>query len=542
MNQVASKPKVSSSRVYLKIFITVAALLAITAVAVFWAASSNGFVKFAADYLVGSIKPGAGKLEINGLSGSLRTGIEINAISWRKAAPYQMLVASKIKLRFDFARLIAGARIMTELDCEKVEFSGQPMPEWFKTLPNFPEIACMTRLPGNLFLAAVKINELVFRPFNDELVQLKFKEFMVEKPDQQRRQKLHCLVSGFLRERRFLDGDLHGFLDQKKQRLESRLEACFAGKKLITELVAANKKGHMEVSGHIVEAAIDLAIFSRWLISMWQNEFPFGFDGVVNLGGSWIYHEKTGFLGNLSGDFSKLHMVAQGLFLTIFELNGQWKFFDGNLELSDSGSSFAGFPAVLDGKIENLFNSSRRWNLNFKADHIDMGQFYQDLPWGLKYGSGLPQMNGTASFNLQIRGAYPEVAAAIKTERLAVNNAGIEHQLAGALSFAFNEKEKMQWQLNLQNTFSKGMPMLFQRFNSSGQNLTSWPDNFQGCVWSGKGKSMADMNLSGSLQASASLRLNGAFSDGNGHFAAVSSEGRAFNSGKTTFLQFLLSY
>lgn len=546
MNSVDQKANAPVSRVYLKLFITVTVLLSITIGAVIWAINSEKFVRLTADYFAGSMVGAAEKVEIEGIKGSIIDGIEIEKLSWRKTTPYQMVTAEKVKLDFDFSQLLAIARVIARVDCSHLEISGRPMPVWVNDLPNFPEVACFANLPGNLLLSEVKIADLVLKPFNEDLLQLRIKELGLAAPDEKNTQKLQASVTGVFRDRKFLEGKLNGTLNQKLKKIEARLEACLAGKKLVTELAGANKKGQVEFSGHLVEAEVDLAIISRWLISMWQDEFPFGFDGLISFSGSWIFNEKTGFIGNLNGDFTRLHMVAQGLFLTIFELNGHWKFFSGNLEVSDSGSFFAGFPAVLSGKVENLLASDRRWNLNFRADHINMGSFYNDLPWGIKYGSGLPQMTGTATFNLQIRGTFPDVAAAFKADEIEVVNQSARHRLTGAINFTFNEKEKMKWQLDLKNSFVEGLPAMFQRFTpatASGPRLEKIM-NWSGCSWNGSGKNLGNMQIHGQLQASEQqpVKLQGHFSDSNGRFTATVPEQPLFNSSKLSFLQFLLSY
>jgi len=543
---ITPEAKPRPSKVYLKIFLIVLILSSMTVAITLSLLNSEKFTLFAADYLAGIVSANAAKLEFEGVSGSLKHGVFIKKLVWRKASPYQIVSCEDIRLRFDFSNLLAVKKIMAEIDCKKIETGGQAMPVWLEQLPNFPEIACLANLPGNLFFARVKVDELLIKPFNEGLIQIRLAGLLLGKPDQHEVQKVSCLAGGFFRDRRFLEGSFSGKLQQKSQKFEGRIEACVAGKKLISEIAVANRKGNLEFSGHIVEAAVDLAVISRWLISMWQDAFPFGFDGEISIGGSWIFNPKTGFLGNLSGNFQKLHMVAQGLFLTIFELNGTWKLFDGNLEFADGGSFFAGFPAVFDGRIEGVFNANRRWNLSFKADHIDMGQFYSDLPWGVKYGSGLPQMTGTATFNLHIRGAYPDVAAAIKADEIEVANQNARHRLKGAINFTFNEKEKLKWQLDLKNLFIAGLPAMFQRFSSASadggslEKISGW----SGCSWKGSGENLGNMKIQGQLLASEQhpVQLSGQFSDSNGRFSASVPEKSPFNSTKLSFLQFLLSY
>ena len=538
----------SSSRVYLKIFLIVLTLAVVTFVGVGWLLSSERAAQTIVAHLIKSAEANGYKAEFSGLSGSLKDGVELEHLSLRKTAPYQQIVFSEIQLTLDFGSLLTQARVLAEIDCNKVGISGAQPPVWFKDLPNFPETACLANLPGNFFLSRVKIEKLEFKPFSNDELKFEIADANLMPPDAEQQQSLILSLTGLFRDRQFATATFSANLSQKKQKLEGRIEACFAGKPLSCEIVVASKKGQPEFSGHIASATLDLTVFSRWLIPLWQDAFPFGFDGLVNVGGSWIYSDKLGFLGNLNGDFKAVRMVAQGLFLTIFELNGAWKFFDGNLELTDSGSQFAGFPAVFEGKIEEVATSKRRFNLTFKADKIDLASFYSDLPWGIKYGSGIPEFAGDALFDLHIRGILPDVSALFKCSEISVKSKTSLHDLSGQITFQREQKKGSVWKLELNGKFAEGIPALFERFHRNGQNLAESFKSKGGLrfVFSGKGSKSSDMEITGNL-SDENLQLTGftgRFKDGLGRLCTTSSEEvlNGFASSDINFTQLILGY
>lgn len=548
MNNLQKPFRISSLRIHLKILLTVLLLGGLTLGMAYWAISSESFGPKLALYLIESAQGPSCKIESKGLTGSLLTGINCRHLTLRKAAPYFAAEVENLRLSFDFSRLPVSARVMAEVDCEKVTLSGSHFPaDWLKKLPKFPEISCFASLPGNLFLDRAAINRIVLRPCNDDSLRILFDGTTIERPDAKGQQKLTFAVNGFLQERRFAVGSFSASLEQKKQKAAGRVELCFAGRKIVAELVAANKGGRPELSGHVIDGEIDLAVFSRWLIPLWQQGFPFGFDGLIKVGGSWLYNEKAGFLSNLSGEFSSVRLVAQGLFITIFELNGQWKLFDGSLELSDGGSLLAGFPAHLDGRIESIFNAQRRWMLNLKADTIDMARFYADLPWGVRYGSGIPALAGNSRFSMQIRGSLPEVDSSLKTDGIQIIGKTSEMITAGSVSFKYLENQQPDWQINLRQTIVSGNSPFFQRFVGNSGNLGGRVAPENELIWEARGKNLPNLVVKGALRGGDSeiARVAGSFHEGNGRLQAfwgAESEQKEYRAENLTLLQLLLAY
>ncbi|MFZ5950820.1 MAG: hypothetical protein ACOYXC_08940 [Candidatus Rifleibacteriota bacterium] len=532
-------------KTYLKIFMVVVTLAAVFLISAILAANSQGFSRFAIGQLAMNLEKQGYKVEIASVTGNLYEGLDIPKVTLRRASPAFLLSAENLKLKFDFSALLAASGISAELELEKLSLNGAPGPIWLKNLPGFPEVGCIANIPGNFKLNHVLIHEAEIRPFNDDQLWFKLNQLNLE-PSQKGQQPLNLSFEGYLRDRRFFDGKFAANFSQKAQKIEGRLEGCLAGRNLSTEIVGAVKGGKFELSGYFAEAAIDLGILSRWLISLWQTSFPFGFDGIITLGGSWVYSEKTGFIGNISGDFNKIHMVAQGLFLTIFELNGHWKFFDDTLEVSDSGSLFAGFPAVINGRIEQVFALNRRWDLNFAADHIDTHKFYNDLPWGVKYGSGIPAMKGPASFSLQIKGNVPAVSASIVAENLEISTNSSTHQLAGQIFFNSEDLRKSLWRIKLKHKFAGGRLPLFHRFGRQDSKFDLVVSGAGECQWDCSGHDLANFAVQGKLIQGETINaeLNGNFTDGSASIFSISEDSalNGYKSEKMTFLQFLLGF
>lgn len=542
--------KASSARIYLRIFVTVFLLLAITIIGAVWAINSEAFTKFAYDYFVGKAEQESYKVETLGLAGSLREGITLKSVTLKKTSPSVVIRAENVAVKFDFHSLFSMAQIFVEGNCEKIEVSCNQPPQWLNSVPSFPEIGCFAHMPGNLHISKLNVEQIVFKPINDDQILLRVFKLALLGVGKGTLQNLSFACEGLFKKRQFLEGRFDGLLNQKNKKLEGRLNACLAGEKFSSELVIAQKKRKFEISGHVAEGALNVTVLSQWLIPLWQDAFPFGFDGIIKIGGSWLYSENVGFLGNLSGDFEKVRMVAQGLFITVFELNGNWKLFDGSLEISDSGSFFAGFPAKLSGKIDAVFDSSRSWNLNFKSDRIVMEKFFDELPWGIKFGMGIPSMKGNSIFNLQLRGTGPDISATLKTGGTKIEKDSALHSIAGYVAYKMGNGKLGEWTTNFECLSEKGVPGIFKRFSNNGEYLSSALDKIGplSFAWAGKGNSLDNLSISGGIKSEkAQVALfNGSFKDGNGQFVtSLTGELSAppiFRANNLSFLQLLLAY
>ncbi|MGM0598690.1 MAG: hypothetical protein ACQETH_02620 [Candidatus Rifleibacteriota bacterium] len=542
MNKSSKEPAESSKSVYLRIFAIVAALFAITFFMVVWAVNSNKFAHLTANFICTSPDNQDYKVEFQNLKGSLYQGVSITAVRVKNPNLGFLAEFRGLKLNFNFDNMMAGKGITLDLACRDAELKGAFFPEKLYDLPPFPSVGCFADLPGNIRLATVKIDKIKLRPlkkfdllFNLDSVFIEFLEG----------QKSTFNYNGLFKETKFLNGAYSGTWNEKKDKMSGRFEGCFAGKNYALELILAEKNGRLEASGHISRGELDLAVFSRWLIPLWQDVFPFGFDGIVELGGSWVYKNNTGFLGNLNGAFSKVRMVAQGMFITVFELNGLYSIFNGNLELTDSGSSFAGFPAQLSGSIDSVFSPHRKWDLAFSAGSINLASFAAQLPWGIKYGMKLPGLKGKAAFAMSVRGRKPEINAELKTNALEVVTEHSSHLVKGKIFFKSNNKVQEQVAADFNYFSSTKSPAFLKRFSRNGQQFSYRMANFS---WHGTGPDLSEMKLVGSIKDvnEPLAGLAGNFSNGKGSFETISTSQSdsltGYQARNFSFLQLLLGY
>jgi hypothetical protein len=547
----AEKP-INNARIYLRVLLVVFALSVITILSFLWAINSQSFAKKVVKFAISKLSSNKTGVTVEGVSGSFVEGLIIKRIVYKNSSAGLTLNLKKARVDFELDKFISLSSIQARIGVEKITLNGALMPKWINNIPAFPEVACFVALPGNIKLAELTVDQFDFQPFNNDTFRFSLSQIKLGKFDDEKKQNLIFNYVGTVCKRKFISGNFSGNLSQRKRKLEGRIDACLAGKKLIAEIIGANKSSGFEFSGHLVEGKLDLAVISRWLIPLWQESFPFGFDGIIDLGGSWVYNSRLGFVGNLGGGFQKIRMVAQGLFVTIFELNGSWKLFDENLELSDSGSSFFGFPAVFKGRVSSVFEPDRKFNLSFNADNINLKQLYQDLPWGVKYGMGLPEMSGNASFSLVLSGRKPTIKSSFIGNNLNLKSKKSLYKLNFELVYNSEAEENLNFSFFQRAEFVKGQPDLFSRFTKQNRSLYSAISSKSSVssVVSGSGISVQNFALSGKLiaQQQKIVDLAGSFHDGNGQLRTIAFHENTdenlhgFVSGKFSFLQLLLIY
>lgn len=543
MNKSSKDNLKSSKSIYLRIFVIVIALFVITFSLVFWAVNSNNFAKLTADLISNNSDHQKVKVDFKNLQGNFYHGINIDAVKIKNPDLGFVGEFKGIKLDFNFDKMLAGKGITLDVLCREGEVQGAFYPEKLDDLPPFPTLGCFADLPANLRLATIKIDKIKLRPLHQFDLLFNFDSIFVRFLDGQ---KSTFDFNGLFKKNEFLNGSYSGIWNQNKNKLSGRFEGCFAAKKYALELILEQKHGRLQASGHIPRGEIDLAVFSRWLIPLWQDAFPFGFDGLIKVGGSWVYNKNTGFLGNLNGSFSKVRLVAQGLFVTVFEFNGLYRIFDGNLELTDSGSTFVGFPAQLSGSIDSVFTPHRKWELAFSADAIDLASFAARLPWGIKYSMNLPELEGDAEFSMSVRGRKPDIYAELETSSLEVETDRSNHLIKGKIFFKSNNKlqEKVTAAFDY---FSSDKDIAFlKRFKKNGAEQFSYKmANFS---WHGMGPDFSKMKLVGSIKEvnEPVAGLTGSFSNGNGYFETISTtrsdKFADYRARNFSFLQLLLGY
>lgn len=457
-----------------RVFKIVFILMVLSISLVAWFYHSNWIAREVIALLVSRINGfGQVNLEISNFSGNLASGFKLEKLHLKQRNPSLQLLAGDINLQIDWQRLQKGVVAIIGA-VKQVEVSGM-ISSGFNSaqIPDYHGMACFAGLPANFQISSFSVNVLKIQPWPDMPLIFAVNQFAISPTADFREQNIAMFFAADWRSKKIGGGGFIGRIQSGQKKIEGKLDFGFAGQRISSELNLAEKKGWLEASGFIASSSLDLANLSHWLVPLWQDSFPFGFDGQIDCAGSWLFSHELGFMGNLSGKCRNLRMVALGLFITVLELNGNWKLFDGGFGFSDSGSSFFGFPASLTGRIDSVLEPTRKWELNFDCNQIDFARLANDLPWGVKYGMNLPALKGGATLTVQLRNGRPEINAKLATSDLQAGNGLDARSITGNIDYLLGSKGSGQLKIAM-DCLSRNLPPPFiQRFKGRRGNLFS---------------------------------------------------------------------
>lgn len=512
---------------------TVIVLLSLSIIILVGLAHSQAFALYIASFIVEKSASRQVKIQLNGFTGSIVSGLSVESINVKKLNPATEVVITGLQMSIDFDRLLKAGIISIIGQASRVDITGMTT-FWppLGQLPAYSGPVCMAGLPANIQIASLSIDIISITPCIELPAIVTLNNLRIGSGESAAEQIFSVSANAEWRNRLIASGTLVGQLKHKQRRFEGSADLCFAGQKIVSEICFGQNRNKSELSGYISSASLDIAKLSLWLGPLWQQQFPFGFDGDFDCSGSWLYNSELGFLGNLSGSCRRLRMVALGFYITLLELNGKWKLFDGNLVFNDSGSYFVGFPASMTGQVESVMNRERNWNLNFNCSAIDFASLADELPWGFKYSANLPEISGLATLSVQVFGRKPSITARLSTDGL---NAGENSQLrtvSGNAVFYHGIAASSSLQLDFQVHSQHSIPVFFKRFNSSAGNLEAQlrhnrgPHNFH---YSLKGSPVGDMLFDGVFMSDEKTLLNvaGHWRNGLGSLRAMLDEDSA---------------
>lgn len=526
-------------------------LLALLIVGVMWLFNSEWFAGQAVTLLIGRANDrGEVNFELTNFSGSLADGLRVESLHFKQRNPSMHLLAKDIKLKLDWQRLKAGI-VDISGSIDEVNVTGMVSSGFnSRIIPDYHGLACFAGMPANFQVTDFVVGTFSIQPWADTPLVLTAGKFKISPSASEKEQNLEIDLAVEWRQQKLGNGNFAGMIKPGSRKVEGNLEFLFAGQKLASELSMVAKKGQIEASGFIASSVIDLAKISQWLIPIWQDAFPFGFDGHIDCSGSWMFSHELGFLGNLFGKCRQLRMVALGLFISVVELNGDWKLFDGNLGFVDSGSFFLGFPASLTGQIYSLLQPTPKWELDFNCNQLDFAGLVNDLPWGLKYGMALPELSGGATLTLQLRNARPEIVASLMTSDLCVGKGRDTRNISGQIGFNLPTQGAGQIKVAMDCHSKFALPPLFQRFKGRKGKLTNRlflngsPVTY---TYTMTGSGSARLALDGALLVSDQCiaKTSGDWHDGMGEMLlslneGIGSESEVYSAGHIPFLDLLL--
>jgi len=462
------------------------------------------------------------KIDLENFTGSLAKGFRFARLTLKRHSPPLQLVASDACINVDFARLLTGGKLSVSASLAQLDLIGMTTcPIASSSIPDFKAFACFAALPSNIEIVSFSLEHATIKPYNDFPLLLELNQISLQPSEQSAELRLQVQIVASLRDKPAGSGSFSGFFRQQQKKIEGKLDLQMFGQKILSEISLAERRGCPEISGYISSTTIDLSQISHWLIPLWQDAFPFGFDGIIDCNGSWLFNREIGFFGNLSGQYRNLRMVAQGLFITLFKLNGTWKLFDGQLNFADEGSSFFGFPASLTGKIESVLQSDRKWGLDFNCITIDFSRLADDLPWAVRYGMALPALSGGATFSVQLNGRRPEVSAKLSTADLKAGKGHEVRTIAGSIFYRLGAESSGNLGLDMICSSQQTLPPLFGRFKGNTGRLDSHLGNLHGPYsWQYEltGSDTTHLSLQGSFTAGTEKIFNaaGRWKDGMG--------------------------
>ena len=471
------------------------------------------------------------KLEYSGFSGTVIDGISLESLRVIKRHPPVDAEIADIAIKVNFERLFSAGVLSLSGQIGKIRVDGMTAPPAIlERIPAWNGLACFAGVPANIELASFSVGVIDIRPWTGSHAVIKVAGISLRPGAGVGEHLVAASAEASWKARQIASASVSGILRQKQQRLDAGAVLCFAGQQVSSELCVTQKRRKVELSGYIASASIDIARLSLWLSPAWQESFPFGFDGRIDGSGSWLFNEEVGFLGNLTGRYEKLRVVALGLYFPVFEFNGNWKFFDGNLCLNDSGSLFAGFPSVLDGQIESVAKSSRKWNLNFVCSAVDFSELADRLPWGLRYSLKLPDLVGTAAMSIAMTGSrVPDLAGKAMLDSLKIGKGQDERRLSGRVDYQQTGLAGGSIEMNFATISERSVLPIFKRFRGRGDTLYRGFASYglpQTFTWNLKGPPNHDQKFSGSLACGDThlASFEGVWHSGLGHLQTSESE------------------
>ncbi len=460
------KPKISRNLILVVILI----FSLLTAI-IYFLLSSEKLTKFAVFYAVSNfISNESLNIDLGEVEGCLLSEIKINQIDIRHVKPNFEAKIKEFRFKPDYSKVLHKGAVqivgsISSVDCT----GGAKIPAKIASIPAFIGIECFSGIPNNIRISSFDINKIKIKPYNDGdlLIQSDHIDLKGDKDSDNINTNADLKVDW--KSKPLAKALFKGVWSQKKNKLNGKININIAKQVISSELSFGKGKKGVEVSGYIAsDTQIDLLPLSQWLGSLWQIDYPYGLSGKLYCQGSWLYNSEIGFLGNLNGKYDKLDISVIGIFLSLLELNGEWKLFDGNLTFNDNGSKLIGFPASLNGNIESVTSSKRRWNLLFESNSIPLDQLTSSLPWMVKYSNGIPDLNGIATISVNLLGNKPMINAKLDLEDLCqISKVEPISKVSGRLLYVTPETGSGTINANFEASTDNGLPQFFKKFSGN---------------------------------------------------------------------------
>lgn len=464
-----NKPKISRYLIFIVIIIV---LLLLTGI--YFVFSSEKIVRYALNATIDNFGSNNNiVIRLDNINGCLIDGIKIDKIHIRHIKPNFEISISEISITPILENVLSKGIIYIDGSIKNVDWVGVfKLPTTVASIPPFIGYECFAYLPSNIKINSLHIDKLRLSPCESKELEIFSDNILLKanKTSDNLDVELEFFVSW--KNKKLAKANFNGILEDKKNKLNGRIKLDIAKQNVVSELSLTNGKNGIEYSGYIAsDTLIDAQPLSQWLGYFWQLDYPYALSGKLHCQGSWFYNSEIGFLGNLNGEYDKLTISLLGLFFSFLEFNGKWKFFDGKLEFFDLGSKLIDFPISLNGKIESVCDSNRKWNLVFIANSLQLDKLTASLPWMLKYSKGIPDLDGIATFSVALQGNRPTVAMKAEFDNLSSDlpkaNSLSNTIINGKSFYYLPETGSGTLNLNFNVLSEKGLPLFFKRFSNN---------------------------------------------------------------------------
>lgn len=519
MPQNSETPSTNSlSKPYRRLLTTLVVLAVIAAGFVFWAVNSNYFAANLIQHLTKSFSNEPVSIIIGSVAGTFSSGLVVDSFVFDTENNFRFS-GEDLTFSFSFSSILRSEIPACRIHIASASLKFDSFPTWAESLPDYRPLVGFFKIPAFVNVNYFEIDNLKVKPGTGR-TEIFFDRFIVKDPCNKNKQEITASYNVQYGLRNAGKGAIKGYYNRNK--IEGNFLSELFGQKIDSDF--SIRLNRPVVSGHLNSAVIDLTILSRWLSPLWQDVFPFGFDGNIELAGSWRYEHNIGFLSNINGNLKKVRMVAMALFISIFEINASVRLFNGDLIFEDTNSLFVDFPARLEGSIRNIFSNRRDWQLRFVSEQLDMSKLVQNLPWSVRYGMAIPELSGQTRLEVLITGLKPEVRALLNTiSELLVISHRVQRNVSGSIAFRLNDEFPGKWNFIFDVTSKDQLAPFFRRFNP---DITSRVKKFSGpCVFSfeTEGVMFNDFSMSGKVKHGESIliKTSGQWHEGVGTARAV---------------------
>ena len=481
-------------------------LLSIPVGCIFYLTSTNSGSVLVLSLIAENLQKNSGiGISFGEISGDLFGGVSIASLTGRIPSGPLGITVFGLKSDVSLLPFLLGKPVMVKLECESVFLKGSIALDWLASVPDIPVFACFAGSGPSVDFSSITIRKLVWSSSNSGPVQAEVSDFKLFAPDEAGIQKLEFNLLGSFRDRELVSGGFVGERESGRLRASGNLSLRVLGHNSLSQMVVSQEKSGLKVSGNLEEFRIQLASISNWLIPMWQDDVPIGFDGVLSAGGTWAVDPEVGFCANFRGSLLSVRAVLIGFFLPLIQANLNWSLVNENLAITDTGSRLFTAPATFSGGVRNLFSGYPLWDMGFSSPLICIKTVISSLPWALKYSLGLNEIDGEASLSVRLGGSRPTVLGIFSSKRLEVKEKYGSSTLEVRCQFRLDNIGSPTWQFDVEHTSESHVPEVLLKLdrNSFTQSQAQPPVRFRATAI---GTSPGELSMRAGLTASGTSR------------------------------------